>query len=543
MADKFNLKALISATDKLSPILKNQMKLLNTWKRQFQNAGKGGLGMGLGLGAALAVPTKAFVDAENAATQLQNTLMDNNGVSAGFEQLSKIAVQLGNQLPGTTADFMGMASQLKSLGVSTDELSGGALKATAYLAVVGKPLGVTYESAAEAVGKLANSFGIAANDLVPFADTLQRTLHMGIDLQQMQYAMARISGPLKALGKQGFGVANDLVPLVGMLIQVGVQGEEAGTGVKKMIEVAALHGKFTNVANLVKDLEKMNKLRDVQKLEKFKKLFGEEHAGKALIIAAGGYDKMIEKMKQQASLQQRVNNSLGTLGNLWEAATGTFTNAMVAFGEAWAPELKALADKLNIFSGNLLDWAKNNGSLIKGAAMSAVAFVGLRVACLGVAAGIGLITAAARLNPLMLLAQGVALAAPLIVEHWDEITKFLGDALDGAINRITGAWTRFVEFIQPGLDVIKMIIEGWKQIINLMPSMPDFSMPSGPQNNGMRPPGYNRNKILQGGNRVSGGIDVNFNNAPAGLRVVPAVAGPLAVNPNVGYRSLGRGNE
>lgn len=56
-------------------------------------------------------------------------------------------------------------------------------------------------------------------------------------------------------------------------------------------------------------------------------------------------------MKDQANLQSRVNTQLGTLKNLWDAALGTFTNALVAFGEAVAPEVKALVTWIGELSG------------------------------------------------------------------------------------------------------------------------------------------------------------------------------------------------
>lgn len=492
--------------------------------------------MAAGLGAAILIPARAFVEAENAATQLQNTLMNKNGVSGGFKELSAIAIDLGNKLPGTTADFMAMASTLRSLGVSTEVLTGGALKATAYLAVVGKPLGVTYESAAQAVGKLGNSFGIAANDLLPFTDTLQRTLHLGIDLEQIQYAMARVSGPLKAVGKSGLGVANDLVPLVAMLVQSGVSGEEAGTGIKKMISVAAMHGKFTTIQAMVAGLEKMNKLAPSQKLMAFKKMFGEEHAGKAAIIAAGGYGEMIKKMEAQASLQQRINNSLGTLGNLWEAATGTFTNAMVAFATAYAPELKQLAQSINDVSGNLQAWCTANGPTIKMILETAAAFTGVKLACVGVAFGIGLITAAMRMNPIMLLVQAIAVAAPYIYEHWGEITEFFKTSFDGAITWIQAKFKNLIDGLMLGVNTIR-------HLFNF--SDLAFKMPSFAPSNGMIPPGAAsplvRQRMIQSSRAtVSGGIDVNFNNAPPGMRVQPQQQrGPFAVTPNVGYRTIG----
>ena len=552
MANNQNLRAIITGIDRLSPMLRDQMRTLGAWRRQLTSAGKGGATMGAGLVTALALPTKAFIEAENAATQLQNTLMNQAGVSAGFAELSKIAIELGNKLPGTTADFMAMASQLKSLGVSTEVLTGGALNATAYLAVVGKPLGVTYETAAEAVGKLANAFGIVASDLVPFADVLQRTLHMGIDLQQMQYAMARVSGPLKAMGKQGIGVAKDLVPLVAMLIQAGVEGEQAGTGIKKMIEVSALKGKFTNISALVGDLEKLNTLDPAKKMEVFKKMFGEEHAGKAMIIAAGGYDAMLKKMEAQASLQQRINNSLGTLGNLWEAATGTFTNAMVALATAYAPELKQLADSINTISAKLQVWSAENGKTIKTVIEMAGAFIGLKLAFATTAIGIGLITAAMRANPLVMILQAIALAAPLIINNWGEITDFFKTRWEKLLNTMSKQFHSFVAMIED-------LINGFRSIFNLgdikltLPSLPQgfadglggyFSDASNVAAGGMRPPGQaqlpaDRKSILAARSIVSGGISVDFNNAPQGMRVNPGqIRGPLAVTPNVGYRSI-----
>jgi hypothetical protein len=511
MADKFELKALITAVDKLSPVLNAQMKSLKAWKRQLNAAGQGGLQLAAGLAGVLGYQARAFAQVEDAATGLKNTLMDKNGLAGGFEQINKIALSLGNQLPGTTADFMSMASTLKALGVSTDSLAGGALEATAYLSVVGKNMGVTYESAAQAVGKLGNAFGIAAGDLIPFADTLQRTLHMGIDLEQMQYAMARVSGPLKALGKQGLGVANDLVPLVALLIQSGVSGEQAGTGIGKMVSVLAMQGKFTNVQNMVKDLEKMNRLAADKKLQAFKNLFGEEHAGKAAIIAAGGYTQLVNKMAEQASLQQRINNSLGTLTNLWEAAAGTFTNAMAAFGEVYAPQLRQLAGAINDVSSGLMDWAKNNGTTIKLLVEFAAAFVGMKVACLAAAGAVTVLNAALNKNIWMFLVQGLLIAAPLIYSNFDKI----------------------VEWVSYRIEDMANAMKAFKDMFT-------FNLFDG-NGSSMRPPGSPSRSGFLTPQRVGGSIDVNFNNAPAGMRVAPATSGPVAVNPNVGYRTIGTG--
>ena len=548
MADKFELKALITAVDKLSPTLKAQLKTLNIWKRQFESAGKGGFAMGAGLAAGMAVQVKAFADVESSQIGLMNTLMNKNGVAAGFEQISKIATELGNQLPGTTADFNNMAAQLRGLGVDANTIAGGALKATAYLAVVGQRFGVTYEGAAEAVGKVGNAFGIAAADLVPFADILQRTQHLGVNLSEMQFAMAKLSPRLKSMGQQGLGVAKEWAPLAAMLIRMGMSGETVGTGLEKLLSGFNAAGKFHGVEAMVKELGRLQKTMGAAAFSKWaKKQFGDEGERLAAAIDAGGYQKILAEMKEQASLQQRVNNSLGTLTNLWESATGTFTNAMSAFGEIYSPELKQLAEWANTLSGGLMDWAKANSHLVRGIVGSIGGLVAFKIGALGIAGAIGLINAAAKMNPFMILVQAAMVAAPLIIENWNWVVENIGGSIDKAVTSVRGAWdglirdmknlwTSLLDFFQPTIDLFVSMFNG----IHLpsLPSLPDFGAT---QQQGMRPPGYQKQNLIAA-SRVSGAIDVNFNNAPAGMRVAPAAArGPVAVNPNVGYRTIGTG--
>lgn len=558
MAD-YNLRAIITAVDKLSPVLKTQARHIRSWSRSFKQAGSGAVPMAAGLGAAMLIPARAFMQAEDAATQLQNTLMTSNGLSSGFKELSAVAVDLGNKLPGTTADFLAMGSQLKALGVDTDTLIGGALKASAYLAVVGKPLGVTYETAAESVGKLANAFGIAKNDLLPFADTVQRALHLGIDLTQLQYAMARVSGPLKSMGMQGLKVANDMVPLVSMLVQAGVSGEDAGTGIRAMINAQIKAGRFTGVKSLVADLEAMDKLNPADKLAKFTDLFGEPHAGKASIIAAGGFAEMVKKMEAQASLTQRVNNSLGTLTNLWDAATGTFTNAMVAFANSYAPQLKQLAQSINDISGSLQGWVSANGPAVITALQMVGALAAVKLAMYGVGVALAFVSKLMTMNPLGLFLQAVALAVPLIIALWGPV----GDVFKKVIDEVTYKFIDFHMFVKTSASLISDSLQqaadyfksafgsaiDWVSnkfsaftgaLSNIGSAVSSMFAGLGsvlPPTNSMTLPGkaIARSPIV-GSQKLSGVLDINHNNAPAGFRAAqPKTRGPFKINQNVGY--------
>lgn len=564
MAD-FQLRAIITAVDKLSPVLRSMSRQTRAWSRGFERAGRGAIPMAAGLGAAMLIPARAFMQAEDAATQLQNTLMTKDGLAGGFEELNKISVELGNRLPGTTADFLQMASTMKALGVSTDSLIGGSLQAAAYMAVVAKPLGVTYDQAAESIGKLGRAFGISGQEMTPFADTLQRALHMGGELEQMQYAMGRIAGPLKMLGKQGLSTANEMVPLVALLSQAGLQGEAIGTGIQTMIEALTAKGQYDGVKSLVGYLEQIHKLAPAKQLEVLNDLFG-QHATKASIIGAGGYDQVVKDMQNQAGLQQRINNSLGTLTNLWDAATGTFTNAMVAFATAYAPQLKELAQSINDISTKLISWSSANAPAIQTALKLAAAFVGMKLAMYGIGIALAFVSRLMMMNPMGLFLQALTIAVPLIIAYSGDIKT----AWYGAINFVTFKFIEFGAFATTSAKLIKdtfsTAAEFFKEVFgsaidwvvgkfnafvgvisNIGSSIGSmFSSLSLPNVGSMTLPGQSASatgltgkerKPIVGNNNFKGSLDINHVGAPAGFRAAPVKSkgAPFKVNQNVGY--------
>ncbi len=78
---------------------------------------------------------------------------------------------------------------------------------------------------------------------------------------------------------------------------------------------------------------------------------------------------------------------MGTFKNLWEAATGTFTNALAAIGGAASSELKWLAQMFNSISEFISDFAENNKGLTRVLAIGTLAVGGLLTAfgALGIA--------------------------------------------------------------------------------------------------------------------------------------------------------------
>jgi phage-related tail protein len=240
-------------------------------------------------------------------------------------------------------------------------------------------------------------------------DVIQKTSNLGVEHGDMLQGFAKISPALSIIKREGLDAAKALAPLLVMTDQAGMAGEAAGNAYRKIFQMAMDTGKvakgnslldgtgvkldFTNGKGEFGGLDKMfaqlAQLKNVtteKRLAALKKVFGDD-AGtlQALTVmiekGQSGYNDVIKKMNDQASLQERVNVQLGTLKNLWDAASGTFTNAMVAWGESIAPEIKALTQWLGDLSEKVGAFAKEHPLLtsvmMKSAAVFAILLVSI----------------------------------------------------------------------------------------------------------------------------------------------------------------------
>lgn len=141
-------------------------------------------------------------------------------------------------------------------------------------------------------------------------------------------------------------------------------------GTKMSMNFTNGKGEFGGMDNMFKQLAQLKGLSTEARLPILSDMFGNDSEtiqALNLLIDKGqaGYNETIQKMKSQADLQQRVNAQLGTLKNLWDAATGTFTNAMVTLGQSIEPELKSLTTWLANLATKLDVWIKANPQLVK----------------------------------------------------------------------------------------------------------------------------------------------------------------------------------
>lgn len=510
MANEFQLKALITGVDKLSPALKGIRKNIKVWQRDLKSAGEGAPAIGAGLAAAVGGSLAAFAQSENAATGLKVAMMDAGGsVGPEFKKINDLAVGLGNKLPGTTADFQDMMTMLQRQGLSAETVLGGVGEATAYLAV---QLGKAPAAAAEFAAKMQDATGTASKDMMSLFDTIQKAFYMGVDDNNMLQFFGKASSAMKLVSKDGLKAAQAMAPLAIMLDQASMAGESAGNAMRKvmtagfdrkkmkeanqMIRSMGLKGtkldftdgkgEFGGLDNMFAQLDKLKGLTEGDKLTVLGKIFGtdsETQQALKTIIDKGkaGYDEIQQRMARQASLQQRVGAQLGTLGNLWDAMTGTAVNGLAAIGGAFQGEAKDTVTWLGDMAAKFSEFAAANPEVIRGVVGVAAGFAALKLALYAGGVAMTFFGNAMTATPLGLILRGVAMAAGLIIANWGtigpwfqrtwaSIVGFFSDAWEGIKAVSLDAWelikTAFFNFSPLGI-----LIKNWDPIVGYFRSL------------------------------------------------------------------------
>jgi TP901 family phage tail tape measure protein len=498
---------------------------------RMAGAGAAAAAGGAATGAALSVPVRDYAQAEDAATSLEVAMMRANGRAGdAFEKINALATKLGDRLPGTTADFQDLMTMLNRQGISAQSILGGMGESAAYLAVLLKK---TPQDAAEFSAKLQDATKTSESDMLSLMDVIQRTYYLGVDDSNMLAGMAKLSPAMDTIKQKGLEGARVLAPLLVMADQAGMQGEAAGNAYRKIFQMSLNAdklakankslspgrkldfsdgtGEWGGLDKMFKQFEKLKGLTTQDRLSVLKEIYGDDAETLqvvSLLMEKGvsGYAEVQARMANQASLQQRVNRQLGTLKNLWEATTGTFTNTMVAFGAAIAPELKAVTEWLGNAAQGMGRWAKENprtaNGLMKlvaaiailltvcgaflvmlGAVLGPLAMLRFSLVTLGIQGaafgkvltllGGGLRMAgqavlflgrAMLMNPIGLAVTAIALSAYLIYKYWGPIKGFFSGLWDHISNLFNSgvAWfsqlpARFFEF---GSNLVSGLVNG-----------------------------------------------------------------------------------
>lgn len=380
-----------------------------------------------GHAAVIATPVvgsiRKFMEQEDASANLKISMMRRDGSFGRFNEIDRLTTEWGTALPGNKTDFTNMALGLKSQGISDETIINGGGLATARLnTVMGIPI-----ADGSFFAKNMEAHGIKESELLRSADLTQRAYFAaGLSKEDMYQAMSYYAPKVNTLGLTGLENQKQIYAVEGLAANKGLEGSSFGTNfnmmlsqlskgptmmemaakgmraeVRDMVEKSGAHFDFFNKDGSMKSLREITgtlesefgKVRarfgDKGVMDVADALFGQEGGRVASILGQaglGGFDAMIAKMDQQASLEDRIKVKTGTLSGAIEALGGMAENAAAKFGEVFAPDLKRFAAfGQNVIEQYAMPFISRHKEAIKVVAGLAVGLIGLKLVFLGLA--------------------------------------------------------------------------------------------------------------------------------------------------------------
>ncbi|OBW97602.1 phage tail tape measure protein [Gallibacterium genomosp. 1] len=418
---------------------------------------------------AIALPVwstvKTFIEQEEAANNLKIAMMKADGTFGKFNEIGKIADQLGTDLPGTRKDFYNLASALQKQGISEKVLLGGAFKTAAKLNVL---LEMDQFEGGEFLAKFMESHGLKDAELGKAADYLQRVMYAaGLNKAQVYESMKYYAPKVNSLGLTGAENTEKILAIEGMAGQRGLEGSTFGTGfnmmlsrmnkgpkmlaaakkgmkaeARDMMDAAGVTFEFWDKKGNFKGIDAM--IAEMAKFEQIRKKFGDEGVGLvaeelfgieggrlADILAqkgVAGLNEMLEKMRAQASLEDRIAQKTKTLSSALEALGGVWESAVGTFGSAFAEDIKSFANTAqNFIEGILAPWIEKHKSLIKWGVATAMGLASLSTAVFALRfafSGLFSIAAAIKLPMQLLKAYQAAKAVDSLTGSVSRFSRF-----------------------------------------------------------------------------------------------------------------------
>ncbi len=340
---------------------------------------------------AAGMAVKAYADSQDAETTLKISMMGSDGkVAKEYKDIVKLAEKMGTKLPGTTADFKQMMAVLVQQGISFQSILGGVGESAGNLAVL---LKMPFDQAAEFAAKLQDATKTTEKDMMSLMDTIQKMYYLGADSTNILAGFKNLSSSMSVIGKQGKEYVDTVAPLLVMADQASMDGSSAGNAYRKIFQSMmdtegfnkALRsqgintkfdftdgkGEFGGFEKMFAQLSQLKGIATDKRIKILEAAFGNDSevaTALNLMIDKGqaGYDEVVAKMARQADINKRVQAQLGTLRNLWDAASGTATSLMARAGEALAPWVESLTKWLTTLGEKISAWIDRNPELFNG---------------------------------------------------------------------------------------------------------------------------------------------------------------------------------
>jgi TP901 family phage tail tape measure protein len=470
--------------------LKRGLTVAERRLRQFgarvQNIGRTAFAAGFGGLAATALPVAQLIAFDDA---IRMTGAVSQATGADLERLRNTALELGRTTSFTAVQVAQLMGELGKAGFNVDEID----QMTAAVLNLSRASGTDAVMSAGIMAATLRQFSLGAEHATRVSDVMTLAANATFNsVEQLGEALS-YAGPVAAdLGMS----LEDTVAILGTLGNVGIQGSNAGTALRRLGTITAAEAdkmrqlfgvEFLDAGKNLRPLVQVmgelaaatNDLPAGERIAKMNEAFGLLGITGATVMASTAADteRLATALRDAGGTAQKTAADMDAgPGGVWRRFTSAIEGAAIAIGTSLAPTLEKFGTYITDITGKVTEWIAKNGELIVYALKTTAAVFAAGVALIGVAkilsalsvvasvagAAVGAITTVFSLTtgavgllgsaltlmlnpwiaiPTVLAAAGVAIAATNINLH--EMANTL-------LTTFTPAFNQVVEMIKAG---------------------------------------------------------------------------------------------
>jgi TP901 family phage tail tape measure protein len=424
--------------------LKRGLTVAERRLRQFgarvQNIGRTAFAAGFGGLAATALPVAQLIRFDD-AIRMTGAVSQATGVQ--LEQLRETALELGRTTSFTAVEVAQLMGELGKAGFSPDEIN----TMTAAVLNLSRASGTDAVMSAGLMAATLRQFSLGAEQATRVSDVLTLAANATFNsVEQLGEALS-YAGPVAAdLGMS----LEDTVAILGTLGNVGIQGSNAGTALRRLGTITAAEAdkmrqlfgvEFLDAAGNLRPLVQVmgelaratNGLPSGQRIAKMNEAFGLLGITGATVIAntAAETEQLSKALTNAGGVAAKTaaNMDAGP-GGVWRRFTSAVEGAAIAIGTALAPMLEEFGTYITDLTGKITGWiAKNQQLIVYALQMTAAVFT----------AGVALIAIAKILSSLAVVAAVAGAAVALVTKIFSIATATVG-LLGSAVTLMLNPW-------------------------------------------------------------------------------------------------------
>lgn len=495
MADKFQLKALITGVDKLSPMLKGVGQNANKLRKQLESSGLGKISMGdLAGGGAFAMP---FIAAAKAAIGFESKMADVRKVvdfdsPEQFKQMGMDIREMSTRMPMAADGIAQIVAAGGQSGIARAELMGFASDAIKMSVAFDQ----TADVAGEMMSKWRTAFDLGQDGVVELADKINHLGNTG------PANTKQISGIVTKIGALG-GVAGlstgQIAAMGATLAGVGVEQDVAATGMKNFMLALTAGNAATKAQSetlralrldakavskgmqqdaqgtIIKVMTAISKVDKAQQTAVLTQLFGKESVTAIapmltkLDLLKANFEKVGDASQYTGSMQKEYEARLDTTENKIKMFNAQIVDLGLSVGEILLPPINGFLATFGPMVKGISIIASANPWLIKGLLGAAAGFAGLRLAVMGGVVAMKLLSVVTSMSPVGLIVRGIALGAGLLIANWSSLPGFFGSIWESLKNGFALANEMFMAFV--GFTPLGLIVKNWEPIVEWFKKM------------------------------------------------------------------------